>query len=119
MLCPRCHQSIEAQAVACPNCRTPLKAYGHPGIPLYRAGKDEFLCDSCIYHDDDTCTFPQRPYAKTCTLYHDRSMPLEMPVNRYAGNRHGSVTAWLQRNSAWLLLLGLGIVSLALALARR
>jgi hypothetical protein len=46
-------------------------------------------------------------------------MPLEMPVSRYAGSRHGLVTAWLQRNSAWLLLLGLGIVSLVLALARR
>jgi hypothetical protein len=35
--CPRCHQSINPQAVTCPYCRTPLKAYGHPGIPLHRA----------------------------------------------------------------------------------
>jgi len=30
--CSRCHQSVDAQAVSCPY-RTPLKAYGHPGIP--------------------------------------------------------------------------------------
>ncbi|MEA5513598.1 zinc ribbon domain-containing protein, partial [Nodularia sp. UHCC 0506] len=67
--CPTCHQLVDNQAITCPYCRTTLKAYGHPGIPLHRATGKEFLCDSCTYHADDTCNFPQRPYAKDCTLY--------------------------------------------------
>lgn len=48
-----------------------LKAYGHPGITLHRAVGDTPLCESCTYHADDTCNFPQRPLAQECTLYDD------------------------------------------------
>ncbi|MGF1482193.1 MAG: hypothetical protein ACFB4I_22395 [Cyanophyceae cyanobacterium] len=101
--CPRCHQRVDAQAVTCPTCKTPLKAFGHPGIPLHRAEKDTFLCDRCIYHLDDTCTFPQRPYAKTCTMYQDTPPTLETAplANRSSLGRR------LQRNQGLLLLLGL------------
>jgi len=74
--CPRCHQPVDARAIACAHCKTPLKAFGHPGIPLYRSQPEEFLCTTCIYHEDDTCNYPQRPFAKECTLYHDRAEPL-------------------------------------------
>lgn len=67
--CPRCKKTVNSQAVTCPFCRTQLKAYGHPGIPLHRAAEDEYLCDSCTYNADDTCNYPKRPYATECTLY--------------------------------------------------
>jgi hypothetical protein len=48
-----------------------LKAHGHPGIHLYRAEGETYLCRTCAYEADDSCTYPQRPYAKECTLYWD------------------------------------------------
>lgn len=114
--CPRCHQSVDAQAVTCPYCRTPLKAYGHPGIPLHRAAGEESLCESCTYHADDTCTFPQRPYARECTLYQDVSKSqLEVP-RRDAGSLAIAVRSWLRRHQVWLILLGLLLVSFIIAL---
>ncbi len=118
--CPKCHQPTDSQAIACPYCRTELKAYGHPGIPLYRSNSEEFLCDSCTYHEDGTCNFPQRPHAKTCTLYHDKSQPLvEPPASRYRPSRLQLVRAWCRRNPAVLILVGLGLISFLLALWRR
>lgn len=113
--CPRCHQSIEPQAINCPYCRTPLKAYGHPGIPLHRATTAEYLCQSCTYHGDDTCNFPQRPFAKECTLYQDISLRHEAKEL----SKNSSATAiknWFRRNSFWLLLIGLLLVSFLIVL---
>lgn len=113
--CPRCHQAVDSQAIACPYCRTALKAYGHPGIPLFRAEGETYLCDTCLYHDDDTCNFPQRPYAKECTLYHDRLQPL-VPVQRRPST--WQKFSW-KRNEGWLILAGLLVVSLLIALSSR
>lgn len=110
--CPRCHQSVDTQAISCPYCRTQLKAYGHPGIPLHRASKEAYLCDSCTYHADDTCTFPQRPYAKECTLYQDLDQVQTQP--RYT--RNGNLTNWIKRHQFWLLLLGLLFLSFLIVL---
>jgi hypothetical protein len=114
--CPKCHQPINAQVTTCPYCRTELKAYGHPGIPLHRATGEEFLCDTCTYHEDDTCTFSKRPYAKECTMYSDRSQEShQMTAARYSlGWRH-SLQLWCQRNQPLLMLFGLIVVSLAIA----
>ena len=114
--CPRCHQPVDAQAVSCPYCRTPLKAYGHPGIPLYRAFGEEPLCQSCIYHADDTCNFPQRPHARECTLYHDISNQLEMNQQHNINSPVIAVRSWIRRHQTWLLLLGLLFVSFLIAL---
>ena len=110
-LCPRCHQSIDSQGVACPYCRIEIKAFGHPGIPLHRAEGESFLCNSCTYHADDTCNFPQRPYAQECTLYEDvdKIIPSPKPQRR-------NLKSWLRRNQGLLLLLGLLLISLAIAL---
>ena len=114
--CPNCHQSLESGAIACPYCRTELKAYGHPGIPLHRAGAAEFLCTTCTYHQDDSCTFPQRPYAKTCTLYHDRAEPLFVETQ----NTYNSGNLWARFRSRWrigpvaIALLGIVLISLVL-----
>lgn len=112
--CPRCHQSIDAQAVTCPYCRTPLKAYGHPGIPLHRAVGKEYLCQSCTYHADDTCTFPQRPYAKECTLYQNIFHQLE--AQHRSTSSLASVRSWVKRHQVLLILLGLLLVSFLIAL---
>lgn len=116
--CPRCHQSVKAQAVTCPYCRTPLKAYGHPGIPLYRATGEAYLCESCTYHADDSCTFPQRPYARECTLYQDISQQsqLEVDQRRNANSPAIAIKNWVRRNQVWLILLGLLLVSFLIAL---
>ena len=115
--CPRCHQSVNAQAVTCPYCRTPLKAYGHPGIPLHRAVGETSLCETCAYDADDTCTFPQRPYAKECTLYQDISQS-QMDVNHhhYTSRKTSALRTWVKRNQTWLLLLVLLCVSFLIAL---
>jgi len=114
--CPRCHQLIQAQAVTCPHCRLILKAHGHPGIPLHRSTGEEYLCDSCTYHTDDTCTYPQRPLARECTLYHNRSQP--EPELNPRHDRSKSLRLWFERNLAWLILVGLILLSLLISLSR-
>lgn len=116
--CPRCHQSISSQVITCPHCGAVLKAYGHPGITLHRATGDTSLCDSCTYHADDTCTFPQRPHAKECTLYDDMNQRQLEKAQLYASRPDllKSVRFWCQRNIGLLSLLGLVAVSILLAL---
>lgn len=74
--CQKCKQPVDAQAVNCPHCNNLLKAYGHPGIPLYQSEDNTSLCDRCTYHIDDSCNFPKRPHAKSCTLFRDVATPL-------------------------------------------
>ncbi len=94
-----------------------LKAYGHPGIPLHRASGKEYLCDICTYHDDDTCNFPQRPYAKECTLYQNiEESKLQYQQLRYTNSRSAIVRSWVKRNQTLLLLLALLLVCLLIAL---
>jgi hypothetical protein len=115
--CPRCHQSVDSQAVTCPHCRTTLKAFGHPGIPLHRATGKEYLCDSCTYHADDSCNFPQRPYAKECTLYQNiEESKLQLQQQRENTSLTATVKSWVKRNSSLLLLLSLVLVCLLIAL---
>jgi hypothetical protein len=101
--CPRCHQPVDAQAIACPTCRTALKAYGHPGIPLYRATGAESLCQTCVYDADDTCNYPQRPHAQECTLYLNPEMQRQMAK---PAPRGASWASWVKRNAGWLILAG-------------
>lgn len=114
--CPRCHQPVEVTAIACPYCRTTLKAHGHPGIPLYRATEDEYLCKSCTYDKDDTCNFPQRPYAKECTLYHNSDQP-EAALPVYQPRWSVTIRTWIARNAAVLVLLVVAIASILIALS--
>ena len=93
-----------------------LKAYGHPGIPLHRATGTEYLCDSCTYHEDDTCNFPQRPHAKECTLYQNiEESKLQYQQLRYTNSLGATVRSWVKRNQALLLLLGLLLICLLIA----
>ena len=86
--CPKCQQYVDDRAIACPHCRNPLKAYGHPGITLHQAEDNTSLCERCTYHLDDTCNFPQRPDAKTCTLFSDAAT-LEIEVAETSRKRGG------------------------------
>lgn len=115
--CPRCHQTVNSQAVTCPYCRTELKAYGHPGIPLHRATGKNYLCNSCTYHADDTCNFPKRPYAKECTLYQNiEERDLEIQQQRESNSLTGTVKTWVNRNQGLLLLLALLFICLLITL---
>ena len=114
--CPKCHQFVDSQAIACPHCRTPLKAYGHPGMKLFQATKGEPLCASCVYHADDSCNFPKRPYAMDCTLYQN-TQPSSVVASRYDANFR--LKGWVKRNMSLLLLVGLLLLSLSLVLVRR
>jgi hypothetical protein len=116
--CPHCHQLVDSEAISCPYCRTTLKAYGHPGITLHRASGEEYLCDSCTYHADNTCNFPKRPYAKDCTLYDNLAeSKLRLEAQRQGSSRNATVKKWTQRHQSWLLLLGLLCVCLLIALS--
>lgn len=106
--CPQCDRTLSSTAVSCPHCNLQLKAHGHPGIPLHRATGTDFLCDSCTYHADDTCNFPQRPQAKTCTLYQAIDTPAKLsPQEIYP------LPWWRKINQFWLavaILIGLSIL---------
>ena len=114
--CSRCNRSIKPEALECPYCKNPLKAFGHPGIPVYQATKDSFLCDHCLYDQDDSCNYPQRPYAKSCTMFHDKEKPLvEEPIN---SSSRGSITTlkfWIRRHRGLLIILILIIISVLFA----
>lgn len=116
--CPRCQQALDAQAITCPHCGLVLKAYGHPGIPLYRAHGGTYLCQTCVYHEDDTCNFPQRPFAKECTLYTDiaKHQSDARAIRYRGGTPQQRVQTWLKRHTLWLVLGGLLVLSLLLSL---
>jgi len=119
--CPTCHQPVPPQAIACPHCQAPLKAFGHPGIPLYRTETEDYLCQSCAYEADDTCTFPQRPYARACTLYvSQQQQQTWLQADSFASSKaYRSSTAgwrWPQLAPVGWVLLGLLGLSLVLAL---
>ena len=110
--CPKCKQPVDSQAVICPHCKNTLKAFGHPGIPLYQSRDNSFLCDRCSYHLDDTCNFSKRPYAKSCTLFHDAATPL---VEASSSARKFEIKNWLYRYRG-IIAIAILILSIALAL---
>lgn len=114
--CPKCHQFVESRAIACPHCRTPLKAYGHPGMKLFQATEGEPLCASCVYHADDSCNFPKRPYAMDCTLYQ------AVQQHQAVSSQYGAsfrLQRWVKRNTPLLVVVGLLLISLGVVLIRR
>ncbi|MGK7950742.1 MAG: zinc ribbon domain-containing protein [Xenococcaceae cyanobacterium] len=115
--CSRCNQLVDSQDITCPHCGNQLKAFGHPGIPLYQAKDTTYLCDRCTYHEDDSCNFPQRPYAKTCTLFHDKSLPLvdewQLSPPKYTGVK--AVQFWLSANRGLALIALIIIISVLIA----
>ncbi len=111
--CPRCRQPVDTQAVTCPHCHLVLKAYGHPGIPLHRATDGQYLCQTCTYDSDDSCTYPQRPFAIECMLY---TSPALQGTAQPQPRSFQAASAWLRRYGALLVLIGLIILSVVWAL---
>jgi hypothetical protein len=119
--CSRCNQLIDSQAITCPYCRTEHKAFGHPGMTLHRAKGKSYLCESCTYHSDDTCTFPKRPLAKECTLYENLEERKQNISDNLQTSRNNSSLKdfnifnifkyWLQNNSTITLILLLLLIS--------
>ena len=109
--CPQCEQSVAPDALTCPHCRLELKAHGHPGIPLHRATSNRYLCETCSYHLDDSCNFPQRPVAKTCTLYQDINAVASLPQS----SAHLYRVAWWRRYLGWIALSALFAITLLIA----
>lgn len=108
--CPQCHRPITKNMVTCAGCGLELKAHGHPGIDLHRAQGGQSLCDSCTYHQDDSCTFPQRPQAVTCTLYQDVAIAREP---RLKASEIYTIPWWRQY-SGWIALGVIAVVSIFL-----
>ncbi|TAE55254.1 MAG: zinc ribbon domain-containing protein [Nostocales cyanobacterium] len=104
--CPHCRQMINDQAISCPHCHTTLKAYGHPGIPVYRSTGKNYLCDSCTYHLDDTCNFTKRPYAQDCTIYQNHE-EIQKELKELANKKSlkNRIDKWLIRNQGFILIL--------------
>ena len=105
-VCPRCDRPIAPTALNCPHCNLALNAHGHPGMPLYRAEDDTPLCATCIYDADDSCNFPKRPNAMTCTLYQDAQSISEGP------SRTEYRIPWWRKHRLWLALAVLVAISL-------
>ncbi|MFM2064434.1 MAG: hypothetical protein RLZZ507_4105 [Cyanobacteriota bacterium] len=115
--CPRCHQLINSQAITCPHCRITLKAFGHPGIPLHSAVGNEYLCETCVYHQDDSCNFPKRPYAQDCTLYQNlEESQLELEKQTNNSGLSTNIKSWLKRNQGLVLLIAILFVCLLISL---
>ncbi|MGF1603627.1 MAG: zinc ribbon domain-containing protein [Thermosynechococcaceae cyanobacterium] len=113
--CPRCQQRLKGAETACPRCGMEVTAYGHPGIPLHRAGTDDYLCDTCVYELDDSCSFPQRPEATSCTLYRDCRQPVRSHTSKQQSRRLR--LSFELRSQLWLLAI-ICIIVIAVLLAR-
>ena len=111
--CPRCHQVVRATDVTCAHCGTTLKAFGHAGIEVYRAEGEQPLCLSCAYHADDSCSYPQHPLARECTMYRDVDQPIA-PVRRFGARPSGT---GIQK--AWIVATIVALLVLVLLLVRR
>jgi Double zinc ribbon len=118
LACSRCRQLVDSQAITCPYCRITLKAYGHPGIPLHRSNGNSYLCESCVYAQDDSCNFPQRPYARDCTLYQNlEESKLQLQEKMDARGLSIKVKHCFKRHQALVLILFVFLVCLLIALS--
>ncbi len=115
--CPRCDHWVKPTDLVCGTCQLTLKAHGHPSIELHRAAHGTALCVDCLYHADDSCTFPQRPHAQTCTLYQPTNSTPQ-PGNQPERSRANPapLTHLWQRHKIWVILLGIFALSLLLTL---
>jgi len=88
-------------------------------MPLHQADEG-YLCTTCAYHADNTCTYPQRPYAKTCMLYHNLDQPFveELDARAFRPQGWAGVKAWCRRRRGWLLLGAILLLSLGVTLLR-
>ncbi|MEM6836900.1 MAG: zinc ribbon domain-containing protein [Cyanobacteria bacterium P01_C01_bin.120] len=114
-LCPRCDHQVKPTDLVCGRCRLQLKAHGHPSIELYRTTTGDVLCQTCTYDADDTCTFPQRPGAQTCTLYQSvTAEAARIEESKRSPTHATSLPLFWRRYRLWLIFLAIFGVSLLL-----
>ncbi|MEM9117594.1 MAG: hypothetical protein AAGD09_06895 [Cyanobacteria bacterium P01_F01_bin.56] len=113
-LCPRCEHQVKPTDLVCNRCHLQLKAHGHPSIELHQTMTGEVLCQTCAYDADDTCTFPQRPRARTCTLYQSITAEAERERGqvRSPAAAPASLSVVWQRYRVWIILLAIFGISL-------
>jgi len=118
-LCPRCENQVKPTDLVCNRCRLQLKAHGHPSIELHQTKSGDVLCKTCAYDADDTCTFPQRPYATTCTLYQsiEAEAEREQEALRSPQSPPPSLSLIWQRYRVWIILLAIFGLSLLLTVS--
>jgi hypothetical protein len=98
---------VTPETVTCPSCGLVLKAYGHPGLHIYRSQPGTFLCETCAYHADDTCDIVKRPFVQDCTLYqdiHESPVP-EEPARPATPALNARIYFWLEQNPVFILLI--------------
>ncbi|MDB9528412.1 zinc ribbon domain-containing protein [Oscillatoria sp. CS-180] len=116
-VCPRCQHQVKATDLVCGYCGLQLKAHGHPSIELHRTTGGDVLCKTCAYDADDTCTFPQRPYATTCTLYQSITAEAERAQGEVRSrSQAASFRSVWQRYKLGIILLAIFGVSVLLTL---
>lgn len=103
--CDRCKNPVKPVDLVCAHCGLQLKAHGHPGIELHQTLDEGVLCESCLYHQDDSCTFPQRPLAKSCTLYQSlKDHREEAESSQLATSPTFALKVFWQRYKVWVIL---------------
>lgn len=103
--CDRCKNPVKPADLVCSHCGLQLKAHGHPSIELHQTLGEGVLCASCLYDQDDSCTFPQRPLAKSCTLYQSINASHEaIDLPRTALSPTLSISVFWQRYKVWVIL---------------
>ena len=104
--CPQCTRPVPSTAINCPHCNLELKAHGHPGIDLHRSTSAAPLCATCSYDADNSCNFPKRPHATSCTLYRSVDTQPELkPEDIYK-------IPWHRKNALRLVLFVVIVLSL-------
>jgi len=116
-VCPRCDRTILDTDIKCPHCQLQLKAHGHPGMSLNRTKDNRILCTTCTYDVDDSCNFPKRPHATSCTLYQDIEQRASAPTNTATKQPIYAVPWWRKINQLWLALGILIAISMFIALS--
>ncbi|NJL10878.1 MAG: hypothetical protein HC908_13840 [Calothrix sp. SM1_7_51] len=115
--CHKCNSKVSSLAVTCPHCGAELKGFGHPGIPLHRARSGTYLCKSCSYEADDSCTLPQRPFAALCTLYENiDERKSDLYQQQLSKRKNSSFASWLQRNQTLVLIVALLLICFIIVL---
>ncbi len=87
-------------------------------MTLHRAKGDEYLCNTCTYHIDDSCTYPKRPYAKDCTLYQNFE---ESQAQKYQQHQksdlNNSLQNWIRHNQTLVLFAALFLVCVLITIS--
>ena len=84
-------------------------------MSLNRTKDNRVLCNTCFYDADNSCIFPKRPHATSCTLYQNAEQKTEGPTGIERKPLY-PVPWWQKINQLWLALGILIAVSMLIAI---